>query len=75
MMLGMNINLIMLRRIDMSKNLDNAIGIIQNELISVCDEFYSSDKSMQKEISTAWNLILKRLNDHSELGDWYNGRI
>ena len=75
MMLGMNINPIMLRRIDMSKNLDNAIGIIQNELISVCDEFYSSDKSMQKEISTAWNLILKRLNDHSELGDWYNGRI
>jgi len=75
MMLGMNINPIMLRRIDMSKNLDNAIGIIQNELISVCDEFYSSDKSMQKEISTAWNLILKRLNDHNELGDWYNGRI
>ena len=75
MMLGMSINLIMLRRIDMSKNLDNAIGIIQNELMSVCDEFYSSDESMQKEISTAWNLILKRLNDHNELGDWYNGRI
>ena len=75
MMLGTNINPIMLRRIDMSKNLDNAIGIIQNELMSVCDEFYSSDESMQKEISTAWNLILKRLNDHNELGDWYNGRI
>jgi len=72
-MLGTSINLIMQRRIDMSKNLDNAIGIIQNELISVCDEFYSSDESMQKEISIAWNLILKRLNDHNELGDWYNG--
>ena len=57
----------------MDKKLEDAIGTIQNELSSACDEFYSSDESMQKEISNAWSLILKKLSKHNKLGDWYNG--
>ncbi len=57
----------------MDKDLEKAIGTIQHELSSACDEFYSSDELMKKEISNAWSLILKKLSKHNKLGDWYNG--
>ena len=48
------------------KDMKEAIDLIANELMSVCEEMHKSDKDMQEKIDTAWRLILNNLRHKGE---------
>ena len=44
------------------EELNNAIAIIETELMSACNEFYKTDVESALAIEKAWNKIITKLN-------------
>lgn len=47
----------------MDKQLEDAIGTIQHQLVLICDELYNDEDQERKDIENAWNLILERASN------------